>query len=115
MVAPHIGALRNIADRVLRYVEARDDLPQNALELDRVVDAALARAYDAFAKEQVLENIRSRLICFVLGEIKAAVRRFKTERERTVHIEEDIPDTSSTEEVSTLAMRSWISTSRMKT
>jgi len=102
VVEPHMSALRNVAARVLRYVEARGDLPQNALELDDVVDAALARAYDEFAKEQVPENIRSRLIGFALDEIKAAVKHFKTERERTVHIEEDIPETSPTEEVSTL-------------
>ena len=102
LVEPHIGALRNVAGRVLRYVEARGDLPQNALELDDVVDAALVRAYDKFATEPVPENIRSRLIRFALDEIKAAVKRFKTERERTVHIEEDIPETSPTEEVSTL-------------
>jgi RNA polymerase sigma factor (sigma-70 family) len=102
LVEPHMSALRNVAGRVLRYVEARGDLPQNELELDDVVDAALARAYDEFAKEQVPENIRSRLIRFALDEIKAAVKRFKTDRERTVHIEEDIPETSPTEEVSTL-------------
>ncbi len=102
LVEPHMGALRNVAGRVLRYVEARGDLPQNALELDDVVDAALARAYDKFAKERVPENIRSRLIRFALDEIKAAVKRFKTERERTVHIEEEIPETSPAEEVSTL-------------
>jgi RNA polymerase sigma factor (sigma-70 family) len=102
LVEPHMDALRNIAGHVLRYVEARGDLPQNALELDDVVDAALARAYDKFAGEHVPENIRSRLIRFALDEIKAAVKRFKTERERTVAIEEDIPETSPTEEVSTL-------------
>lgn len=102
LVEPHMGALRNVAGRVLRFVEARGDLPQNALELDDVVDAALARAYDKFAREHVPENIRSRLIRFALDEIKAAVKRFKTEHERTVHIEEDIQETSQTEEVSTL-------------
>ncbi len=102
LVEPHMGALRNIAGRVLRYVEARGDLPRNALELDDVVDAALVRAYDQFAKEHVPENIRSRLVRFALDEIKAAVKRFKTERERTVYIEEDIPETSPREEVSTL-------------
>ena len=102
LVEPHMDALRNVAGRVLQYVEARGDLPQNALELDDVVDAALARAYDEFAKEHVPENIRSRLIRFALDEIRAAVKRFKTERERTVHIEEGVPETPPAEEVSTL-------------
>ncbi len=102
LVDPHMSALRDVAGRILRYLEARGDLPQNALELDDVVDAALVRAYENFSKEQVPENIRSRLIRFALDEIKAAVKRFKTERKRTIHIEEDIPETSPAEEVSTL-------------
>jgi len=101
-VEPLSGVLRNVTDRVLRHVKARCDLPRNALEDDDVGVAALACDYEMVATGHVGEMIRGRPICFALDEIKAAVKRFKTERERTVHIEEDIPETSPTEEVSTL-------------
>jgi RNA polymerase sigma factor (sigma-70 family) len=102
LVEPHLAKLREIAGRVLNYVEARGDLPPNDLELDDVVDAALARAYDEFSKERAPEDIRSRLIRFALDEIKAEVKRAKTDRTRAVHLEERVPKTPPTEEVSTL-------------
>jgi len=43
------------------------------------------------------------------------VKRVETDRTRFVHIEEDIPETPPTEEVSTLATRFSTFTSRMKT
>jgi hypothetical protein len=61
---------RNVAGCVLRYVEARGDVPQNALELDDVVDLALARTSDKFAREHAPENIRRRLIRFAVDEIE---------------------------------------------
>jgi RNA polymerase sigma factor (sigma-70 family) len=102
LVEPHLAKLREVGGRVLNYVEARGDLPPNDLELDDVVDAALARAYDEFSKERAPEDIRSRLIRFALDEIKAEVKRAKTDRTRAVHLEERVPKTPPTEEVSTL-------------
>jgi hypothetical protein len=53
-------------------------------------------------KERLPENIRSRLVRFARDEVKAAVKRAKIDREGTVHIEEDLPETPTTEQVSTL-------------
>jgi RNA polymerase sigma factor (sigma-70 family) len=102
LVEPHLEKLREIAGRVLRYVESRGDLPPGEVELDDIVDKALIRAYDQFLKGRSHEDIRSRLIKFALDEIKAAVKRARTDRGRAVHIEDKIPDTLPAEEVSTL-------------
>jgi ribosomal subunit interface protein len=102
LVEPHLAKLREVAGHVLNYVEARGDLPPRDLELDDVVDAALARAYDEFSKERAPEDIRSRLIRFALDEIKAEVKRVKADRTRAVYLEEQVPKTPPAEEVSTL-------------
>jgi ribosomal subunit interface protein len=102
LVEPHLEKLREVAGRVLRYAEARGDLPPGYLELDEVVDAALVRAYNAFVKEDAPGDIRSRLVRYALDEIKAHVKRAQTDRTRAVHLEEDIPETPPTEEVSAL-------------
>ncbi len=102
LVEPHLEKLREVAGRVLRFVESRGDLPPGEVELDDIVDTALVRAYDQFLKGRSHEDIRSRLVKFALDEIKAAVKRAKTDPGRAVHTEEDIPETPPTEEVSTL-------------
>ncbi len=102
LVGPHLANLREVAGKVLRYVEARGDLPPEELELDEVVDAALARAFDEFSKGKAPTDIRSRLVRFALEEIKAAVKRAQTDRTRMVHVEEHVPETPPAEEVSTL-------------
>jgi ribosomal subunit interface protein len=91
LVEPHLPKLREVVGSVLGYVEARGDLPPGDLELEDVLDAALVRAFDEFSKDRTRENIRSRLVWFALDEIRRAVKRAKTDRERAVHIEEDVP------------------------
>ena len=102
LVEPHLEKVREVAGRVLRYVEARGDLPPHTVEPEEVVDAALVRAYDAFAKEHAPGDIRSRLVRYALDEIQAQVKRAQTDRTRAVHLEEHIPETPPQEEVSTL-------------
>ncbi len=102
LVEPHLAKLREVAGRVLNYAEARSDVPSNDLELDDIVDAALARAHDEFSKETALGDIRSRLMSFALDEIMAEAKRAQADRTRTVHLEERVPKTPPTEEVSTL-------------
>ncbi len=102
LVEPHLEKVHEVAGRVLRYVEARGDLPPHTVEPEEVVDAALVRAYDAFAKEHAPGDIRSRLVRYALDEIQAQVKRAQADRTRAVHLEEDIPETPPQEEVSTL-------------
>jgi len=88
---PHLDFLRDVTGRMLSYLEARGDLPENSLEVDEVVDAALARNYDSSAAGAP-ENLRSRLVRFALEEIAAAVARVKAEREHTLATAERVPE-----------------------
>jgi RNA polymerase sigma factor (sigma-70 family) len=101
-VEPHLPKVREVVGHVLRYAEARGDLPPGDLELDEIIDEALVRAHDEFARAPRPANIRSRLVQFALAEIRKAVRRVQTDRTRIVHIEEDPPEVPPPVEVSTL-------------
>jgi DNA-directed RNA polymerase specialized sigma24 family protein len=95
------GKSARVVGHALSFVEARGDLPKGYLELDDVMDTALARAYDEFSKDPPSENVCRRLLKFALDEIKAEVTKLKKERTSTVPIEK-IPITPPQEEVSTL-------------
>jgi DNA-directed RNA polymerase specialized sigma24 family protein/ribosome-associated translation inhibitor RaiA len=101
LVEPHLAKLREVVGHVLGHVKARGDLAPSELEPDDVVDAALARAYGEFSNERTPEDVRSRLVRFALDEIKAAVKRAKIDRSVT-YLEERVPRTPPTEQVSTL-------------
>ena len=103
LVERHLEKVREVAGRGAAIrVEARGDLPPHTVEREEVVDAALVRAYDAFAKEHAPGDIRSRVVRYALDEIQAQVKRAQTDRTRAVHLEEEIPETPPQEEVSTL-------------
>ena len=102
LVEPHRETLRDVVGKVLRFAEARGDLPPHYLEVDDAVDAALTRAYDEFSRKKTTEDIRSRIMRFALDEIKAAVISAKVDRERFVHIEDDIPETAAAGKVTNL-------------
>ena len=79
------------------------DLLPEELTPEDVVDAVLLRAYREFVKDPTEQKIRSWLIRLAREQLEAEIKRLKSERNRTaVHIEEDIPETPPTEEVSTL-------------
>jgi len=102
LAEPHMEAVRDLAGKVLRFVEARGDLPAHDLEVDDVIDAALTRAHEEFSKEVAVGDVRSRLMRFALDEIKAEVKRVQTDRRDFAPIEEDIPETPFPEDVLTL-------------
>jgi hypothetical protein len=80
------------------------------------LDTTLLRAYREFVKDPADREIRDWLKQLATEQLEAEVKRLKSKRERTVHIEEDIRETPPTEEVSLRwATRSWIFTSRTKT
>ena len=66
------------------------------------MDAVLLRAYHEFVKQPAERDIGGWLIELAKEQLRREVKRLKSERNRTVHIEEDIPETPPTEEVSTL-------------
>jgi RNA polymerase sigma factor (sigma-70 family) len=102
LVEPHLLNVRPVVGHVLRYAEARGDLPPGEVELDEIIDEALVRAYDEFSRGRRPENIRSRLVQFALSEIREAVKHAQIDRTRMVHIEEDLPEVPPPLDVSTL-------------
>jgi RNA polymerase sigma factor (sigma-70 family) len=86
----------------LAYFESVGDLIPGELTQEELVDAVLLRAYREFVKDPAGREMKNWLVELAREQLEAEVRRLKSERERTVHIEEDIPETPPTEEVSTL-------------
>jgi ribosomal subunit interface protein len=96
----HLKNLYNFVRREIAYHLAAGDLPPGELTAEDVVDATLLQAYREFVKDLARREIRSWLIWLAVENVEAEVKRSKAER-AGVHIEEDIPETPPTEEVST--------------
>jgi hypothetical protein len=62
---PHLANLREVVVTVLRYAEARGDVPPGELELEEVIDT-----FDE-SKDRGPEDIRSRLVWFALTRSSA--------------------------------------------
>jgi hypothetical protein len=60
------------------------------------------RAFHEFVKEPAEREVGGWLIDLAKEQLRREVKRIKSERNRTVHIEEDIPETPPQEEVTTL-------------
>src|SRR5262249_34637853 len=88
LAEPHLEKLREVTGTVLRFLEARGDLPPHDFEVDDVVDLALTRAYDEFSKQGTVENVRSRLVLYAINEIDREVKRIKADRMQFVHVED---------------------------
>jgi len=86
----------------LAYFESVGDLIPGELTPEEVVDAVLLRAYREFVKDPAGREMKNWLVELATKQLEAEIKRLKSERDRTVHIEEDIPETPPTEEVSTL-------------
>jgi ribosomal subunit interface protein len=98
----HLKNLYNFVRREIAYCLATGDLPPGEVTAEDVVDATLLQAYREFVKDPARREIRSWLIGLAVEKVEAEVKRSKAERAGSVHIEEDIPETPPTEEVSTL-------------
>lgn len=98
----HLKNLYNFARREIAYYLATGDLLPGEITAEDVVDATLLQAYREFVKDPARREIRNWLIGLAVEKVEAEVERSKARRARSVHIEEDIPETPPTEEVSTL-------------
>jgi DNA-directed RNA polymerase specialized sigma24 family protein len=98
----HLNRLYEFVRRQLAYFESVGDLMPGELTTEDVVDAVLLRAYHDYVKEPADQEVGSWLVERATEEIRREVKRLKSERNRSVHIEEDIPETPPAEEVSTL-------------
>lgn len=102
LIGRHLNGLYHYVRHQLAYLQSVGDLLPDELTPEDVVDAVLLRAYREFVNDPPERKIRSWLIRLAREHLTAEVRRLRGERERTVHIEEDIPETPPEEYVSTL-------------
>lgn len=102
LASPHLNRLNEYVRHQLAYFESVGDLLPGDLSSEDVVDAVLLRAYGEFVNDSADREIRSWLIQLATEQLRAEIKRLKSERENTVHIEEDIPETPPAEEVVTL-------------
>jgi RNA polymerase sigma factor (sigma-70 family) len=101
-ISRELKGLYRFVRHQLAYSESTGDLVPGEVTAEDVVDEVLLRAYREFVKEPGERKIGAWLIELAKKRIQADVKRSRTERNLTVHIEEDIPETPPVEEVSTL-------------
>ena len=85
-----------------RTHESDGVLKPGELTLEDVIDSVLLRGYHEFVKGPGNRDIGDWLTELAKLQIERDVKRLKAERKRTVHIEEDIPETPPAEAVKTL-------------
>jgi RNA polymerase sigma factor (sigma-70 family) len=102
LVTPHLRRLNHFVRHLISYAEAMGDLLPGELAPEDVVDGALVRAYRDFAKGHSIPDVKSWLVRFALDQLEAEVLQLKAEHAGTVSLGEKIPETPSTQEVSTL-------------
>jgi RNA polymerase sigma factor (sigma-70 family) len=101
-ISRELKGLYRFVRHQLAYAESVGDLVPGERNAEEIVDEALLQAYREFVKEPDKREIGAWLIELAKKRIQADVKRSRTERNLTVHIEEDIPETPPVEEVSTL-------------
>jgi RNA polymerase sigma factor (sigma-70 family) len=95
-------ALYKFVRHQLAYLESIGDLIPGELSAEDAIDAVLMRAYHEYVKAPGEREFGHWLTQLADKEIQSQLTRLKSERENTVHIEEDIPETPPAEEVTTL-------------
>ena len=101
-ISRELKGLYRFVRHQLAYAESVGDLVPGERNAEEIVDEVLLQAYREFVKEPDKREIGAWLIELAKKRIQADVKRSRTERNLTVHIEEDIPETPPVEEVSTL-------------
>lgn len=102
LASQHLSRLFEFVRHQLAYAESVGDLVPRELTPEEVVDAVMLRAYKEFVKQPAGREVESWLTQLARQQIQTEIKRRQSERETMVHIEEDIPETPPTEEVSTL-------------
>jgi len=102
LAGQHLNGLYEFVRHQVAYFESLGDLIRGELTPEEVVDAVLVRAYREFVKEPAGREIGSWLSRLATEQLQAEVKRLKSKRDRTIHIEEDIPETPPVEAVTTL-------------
>lgn len=102
LVNPHLRRLHHFVGHLIAYAEAMGDLVKGDLTPEDAVDGALVQAYREFLTGRTIADVKNWLIRLAFDQLNSDVTRLKGERAGTVHIEEDVPEISPTQEVSTL-------------
>jgi RNA polymerase sigma factor (sigma-70 family) len=102
LASQHLSRVYEFVRHQLAYAESVGDLAPRELTPEEVVDAVMLRAYREFVKQPAKREIGNWLIQLAREQIQTEIKRRQSERETTVHIEEDIPETPPAEEVTTL-------------
>jgi RNA polymerase sigma factor (sigma-70 family) len=102
VIEPHLKTLYNFARREIAYHEANGDLIAGEVTTDEAVDETVVRAYEKLPTRPSNMELDRWLMKLAMEFVDSEVKRSRAERKKFVHIEEDIPETPPTEEVSTL-------------
>jgi len=102
LAGQHLNPLYEFVRHQLAYFQSVGDLILGELTPEDVVDAVLLRAYREFVKKTAGREIGSWLIQLATEQLQAEVQRLKSQRDRTIHVEEDIPEAPPVKEVTTL-------------
>src|SRR5437763_3069499 len=100
--AQQLNRLYAFVRRQLAYFESVGDLVPGELTTEDVVDAVLLGAYHEFVKQPGDRDFGNWLTELVKEHLRREVKRLKSERNRAVRVEEDIPETPPVEAVTTL-------------
>jgi RNA polymerase sigma factor (sigma-70 family) len=84
------------------YLESVGDLAKGELTAEDVVDTVLLRAYGDFVRAPAARDLATWFMQLASDQLRLEIDRLKSEREQTVRIEEDVPETPPYEAVSTL-------------
>jgi RNA polymerase sigma factor (sigma-70 family) len=98
----HVPELYDYVRHALAAREAAGDLTPGDLTAEDVVDDVILRAYREFARHPEEQQAGDWLRRLAKERIRSEVRRRRWEREHSIHIEEDVPETSPTEEAAML-------------
>jgi ribosomal subunit interface protein len=102
VIEPHLKKLYNFVRREIAYHEANGDLIRGEVTTDEAVDETVVRAYEELSTRPPNMELDRWLMKLAMQYLHSEVKRSRTERKMVVDIEEDIPETPPTEEVSTL-------------
>ena len=99
LVNPHLKRLYQFMQHVIGYSEMMGDILPEELTPEEVADGALVRAYRDFLSGRSIRDVKNWLIRIAIDELDAQINQWKVERERSVAIETDIPETTSEEDM----------------
>jgi len=101
-VAPHLAIFNDFVRHEIAHAEAAGDLARGVLRPEELADEALIAAHEEHSQLPDEAKIRAWLTGFAIRRLDAEIRRSKLERLRAVHVEDAVPETRPSEEVSTL-------------